>query len=58
MRKFQTITGQSFNVERSLKRSREESEDEDDENSQINNIDYGEKYGNSDGLEMRMKIKL
>lgn len=43
MRKFQTITGQSFNVERSLKRSREESEDEDDENSQINNIDYGEK---------------
>ena len=44
-RKFQTITGQSFNVERGLKRSREESDDEDDENSQINNIDYGEKYG-------------
>ena len=43
MRKFQTITGQSFNVERGLKRSREESDDEDDENSQINNIDYGEK---------------
>lgn len=42
-RKFQTITGQSFNVERGLKRSREESDDEDDENSQINNIDYGEK---------------
>ena len=45
MRKVQTITGQSFNVERSLKRSREESEDEDDENSQINNIDYGENMG-------------
>ncbi|CAX40211.1 non-essential component of U5 snRNP, putative [Candida dubliniensis CD36] len=40
MRKFQATTGRPYNVERGLKRSREEC---DDDNSEIENIDYGEK---------------